>query len=394
LGDTQISEFLYDHDVPTRQIVSWSQQAGTQTPSIYSLAYDPMDQLTAASVSEGGNVVKTSGYSYDPAGNRLTEQVDATTRQFSYNALNQLTSVEGDDGPAATYKWDAEHRLISVSSVNQETQFTYDGLGRRVGIRQLVDGSEVSNRRFVWCDNEICEERTPTGIVVKQFFQQGMKVETGATAGKYFYTRDHLGSVHELIDNTGSVRARFNYEPYGAQNRISGDLDVDFGFTGHFYHGETGLNLTSFRAYDPKLARWLSRDPLANGERWFGSNLYTYVEGDPLNRVDPDGLLSNWCQVVGWSAYVFCRYVIKLPNERCEEIALDAHDACVGKPPPTPNAAPCLGFGPSGPGPGGPNGPNGPAPGGPNGPLPSDPGGSAYGGGGGRSGGAGSNDSW
>lgn len=99
LGITPISEFIYDHDVPTGQITSWSQQAGTQTPSIYSLAYDPVDQLISASVSEGGNVVKTFGYSYDPAGNRLTEQVDATTRQFSYNALNELTSIEGDCQP-------------------------------------------------------------------------------------------------------------------------------------------------------------------------------------------------------------------------------------------------------------------------------------------------------
>ena len=99
LGITPISEFIYGHDVPTGQITSWSQQAGTQTPSVYSLAYDPVDQLIAASVSEGGNVVKTFGYSYDPASNRLTEQVDATTRQFSYNALNELTSVEGDARP-------------------------------------------------------------------------------------------------------------------------------------------------------------------------------------------------------------------------------------------------------------------------------------------------------
>ena len=48
-----------------------------------------------------------------------------------------------------------------------------------MGIRQLVNGAEVSNRRFVWCDNEICEERTPAGIVSKRFFPQGMKVERG-----------------------------------------------------------------------------------------------------------------------------------------------------------------------------------------------------------------------
>ena len=65
---------------PTGRITSWSQQAGTQTPSLHSFGYDPADQLIAASVTAGGNVVNTFAYGYDPAGNRLTEQIDATTR--------------------------------------------------------------------------------------------------------------------------------------------------------------------------------------------------------------------------------------------------------------------------------------------------------------------------
>lgn len=289
LGITPISEFIYERDLSTGQITSWSQQAGTQPPSISSFTYDLVDQLTAASVSAEGNVVNNFSYSYDLASNPLTEQVDATTRQFSYNALNQLTSVEGDTALAATYQWDAEQRLASITSGKQETEFTYDGLGRRVGIRQVVNGAEVSNRRFLWCDDEICEERTGAGTVVKRFFQQGVKVETGATIGGYFYTRDHLGSVRELMDEAGTVRARFNYDPYGAQSRIAGDVDSDFGFTGYFYHASTALCLPKFRAYDADLARWLSRDPFPNAEMLLGPNLYAYVHNNPVNEIDPDG---------------------------------------------------------------------------------------------------------
>lgn len=262
LGITPISEFIYGRDVTRGQITSWSQQAGTQTPSIYSLTYDPVDQLKAASVSAGAIVVNKFSYSYDPASNRLTEQIDATTRKFSYNALNELTSVEGDASLAATYQWDAEHRLISVTSGNQNTQFTYDGLGRRVGIRELVNGAEVSNRRFVWCDNEICEERTAAGIVSKRFFLEGMKVESGATAGAYFYSRDHLGSIRELTDSSGSVRARYSYDLFGRRTRLMGDLEADFGFARMFWTTEVGLNTTWYRAFDPNVGRWLSRDPV------------------------------------------------------------------------------------------------------------------------------------
>lgn len=289
-GSTPISEFIYGHDVPTGQITAWSQQAGTQLPSIYSLAYDPVDQLISASVSTGGIVGQTFGYSYDPASNRLTEQVDATIRQFSYNALNQLTSIEGDASPAATYQWDAEHRLISVSSGNQTTQFTYDGLGRRVGIRQSVDNSEVSNRWFVWCDDEICEERTVNNSVSKRFFQQGIQLNGGPSASNFFYTRDHLGSIVELTDAAGKIRARYACDPVGRRRRVEGDLDADFGFAGMLWAPEVRLNLTKFRAYDPNIGRWLSRDPLSAAERIQGPNLYTYAVNDPVNRIDPLGL--------------------------------------------------------------------------------------------------------
>ena len=144
LGGTRLSEFSYVHDVPRRRITSWSSRE--QPPSVYTFRYDDGNQLFSASLSENGIVVETE-YSYDGASNRLTEQIDEATRRFSYNALNEFTSVDGDGGAAAaTYQWDAEHRLISVTFGNQITEFTYDGLGRRVGIRSLVNGAEVSNR--------------------------------------------------------------------------------------------------------------------------------------------------------------------------------------------------------------------------------------------------------
>lgn len=49
----------------------------------------------------------------------------------------------------------------------------------------------------------------------------------------------------------------------------------------------TGLNLALFRAYDPELGRWLSRDPI--GLRG-GINLYGYVKNDPIHRTDLLGL--------------------------------------------------------------------------------------------------------
>jgi RHS repeat-associated protein len=312
LGAVLLSEFVYARDVLTGQIASWSQQMGAQEATVWKFGYDATDQVISAIASRGSTVVNAFEYNYDSAANRLSEQIESTLSQFSYNALNQLTSVEGDDGVATTYEWDAEHRLKTVNSGNQSTQFTYDGLGRRVGIRRVVDGSEVSDRRFVWSGNDICEERTSGGVVSKRFFAQGMKLESGAAAGAYFYTHDHLGSIRELIDSNGTLRARYSYDPFGRSAHLMGDLESDFGFARMLWAAEVGLNLTKFRVYAPALGRWLSRDVLENAELLQGANLYAYVRNNPVNLTDSLGAEPDWTQ--GFAAKLLA-FAVKLIGE-------------------------------------------------------------------------------
>jgi RHS repeat-associated protein len=292
LGATPVSAFIYGYDIPAGHIALWSQQAGAQAPSIYSFGYDAVDQVTSAVITNGGILVGGLGYTYDPAGNRLIEQIGTTTNIASYNALNELTTSTASLANAATNEWDAEQRLAAVTAGNQRTEFAYDGLGRRTGIRLLVNGIEVSNRRFLWNGNDIAEERTVAGAVAKRFFGQGMTLEAGPNAGSYYYTRDHLGSIRELIDAGGTVRARYSYDPFGRRTRLAGDLDADFGFAQLFWSPEAGVNLTLFRAYDPGTGRWLSRDPLLKAERVEGPNLFAYVRNNPVNLTDSLGLAS------------------------------------------------------------------------------------------------------
>ena len=142
----------------------------------------------------------------------------------------------------------------------------------------------------MWCDDELCEERDAAGAVTKRFFPQGVQLASGSNSGSYFYTRDHLGSVRELTDSSGNVRARFAYDPFGRQTKVAGDLETDFGFTGLFWANEASLCLARFRAYDPEKGRWLSRDQLENAEMLEGPNLYAYTANNPINVVDPLGL--------------------------------------------------------------------------------------------------------
>ena len=108
-----------------------------------------------------------------------------------------------------------------------------------------------------------------------------------ASGRAQYYTRDHLGSVREMTDSSGTIQARYDYDPYGRATKVSGSMDSDFQYAGMYEHANSGLSLTMFRAYDPTIGRWLSRDP--SGEH-FGINLYRYCDNNPISLYDPFGL--------------------------------------------------------------------------------------------------------
>ena len=326
IGTTPISEFIYSRHIPAARIATWSEQAGAAPPSLHTFGYDAADRLLSATVTNSGSLIKAFRYAYDPNDNRFMEVADAVTNTTTYNALNQI-STSTISSASRTNEWDAEDRLVAVIAGNQRTEFAYDGESRLRSIRFLTNGSQVSLRRFVWCDDALCEERDASGgTVTKRFITQGMKIETGTNMGSYFYTRDHLGSIRELTDGEGAVRARYAYDPYGRRTLLEGGVAADMGFAGMFWCAEARLSVTLFRAFDPELGRWLSRDPLDNAEVQEGANLYAYVGNNPINAVDPLGLYGSDCctsererlQSAELQATAFCVRAGKEARESCK----------------------------------------------------------------------------
>jgi RHS repeat-associated protein len=288
-----ISSFSYAYN-PVGEITNWVQQLGalTQTRNI---GYDAADQLL--SVAESGGSPVNYNYGYDAAANRLFENTNSVQSSFGYNSLNQLVSMSDTNAPNLSYQWDAEQRLTGIIQGTNQSEFFYDGLGRRLRILETSGGVTQADRRFVWCGSDICEEWNANNVVVNRFFDQGE--QQGGT--NLFYVRDHLGSTRELTDSTAAVRAEYAYAPYGSTVKLDGGLEANFGFTGHFRHLPSGLDLTYYRAYDAVKARWISRDPIEeNG----GINLYDYVVNDPVNKLDIDGELT-WDEVVEGAQEVY-----------------------------------------------------------------------------------------
>ncbi|MGH8545786.1 MAG: RHS repeat domain-containing protein [Gammaproteobacteria bacterium] len=235
-----------------------------------------------AQVSSGTSqvIVKAKDYAGNERTNTYEVSVSGSSKTITFDANGNVTS----DG-TRTFTWDAENRLLSADVGNRRSEFYYDGQGRRVRIVEKESGLLLTEQRFLWCGLDLCSEMDGTGNTVATFLAWGER----EGSSNYYYTRDHIGSLRELTDESGSTRARYTYDPYGNRSKVSGDLDSDSGFTGHFYHPLTGLLLTANRSYSTEDGRWTSADSPKFTD---GTNLYWYVYNNPIRLVDPLGLFA------------------------------------------------------------------------------------------------------
>ena len=110
------------------------------------------------------------------------------------------------------------------------------------------------------------------------------------TDSRYYYIKDHLGSIRITIDETGNVVNAQDYYSFGGilrsykQEALSGER---YKFTGKERDTETNYDYFGARYYDSDLGRWLTPDPLA--DKYPGWSPYNYCLNNPLKLVDPDG---------------------------------------------------------------------------------------------------------
>jgi len=176
-----------------------------------------------------------------------------------------------------------------------------------------ASGASPVTTATLWCGTTICAAFDASNTLTAQYFPQG-EVDGSQS---YLYTRNNIGSVTALVTPQGTVVGQYSYSPYGQMSTTGSTTTPPptpaFGYAGMVTDQSTGLNLTLYRAYDPKLRRWLSRDPMGalggvallraglampmalggSGARWVGLNLainrYPYVGNNPQNWVDPNG---------------------------------------------------------------------------------------------------------
>jgi len=272
-------------------------------------SYDFASRLTNIAHNGPGGVIESLTYTYDAAGNRINlaransaatnlpaavqaaydaanEQIQFSTATLTYDANGNLTN----DG-TNTYTFDARNRLTAISG-GVSASFSYDALGRRIS--KTANGGTTS---YLYDGKNIVQESGASGIanylrsltIDEPFVRQSSSNE--------FYHADALGTVLSLTGQTGAVQTSYNYEAFG-KTTIGGASSNLFQYTGRENDG-TGLYYYRARYYSPTLNRFIQGDPLGQAG---GLNLYEYVQGNPLNFVDPLGLTT---EVVVWQPVGF-----------------------------------------------------------------------------------------
>ncbi|MGD2250052.1 MAG: RHS repeat-associated core domain-containing protein, partial [Candidatus Methanofastidiosia archaeon] len=277
----------YDRRLPDQQ---WAE-------SVETFQYDWLDRLISAEGDYG-----SLSYSYDPVGNRLSQN----DLLYTYNTMNELLSIS--DGATITY--DAKGNMLTKSDgvdtwsytydvrdlltqveKNQQViaQYTYDGHGNKIKKTEWIESfEEFQTLIYVYSGTKVIYEKNlDTGIQATYIYGPNGKISKKVNGLKDYYHADHLGSTRLITDESGNTVTDITYNPFG-ESVATGEEDP------YLYNGKekdsTGLYYYGARYYDPELGRFITRD-IAKGdiENPQTMNLYSYCLNNPMKYTDPLG---------------------------------------------------------------------------------------------------------
>jgi RHS repeat-associated protein len=225
------------------------------------------------------------------AGTSASNEANQTTHwgadHYTYGENGNIREITGSNPLSASY--DPENRLTGLTLNGVATTYTYNGLGFRTkalsGTQTRNFHHDTSGRLLFVTDGE--------GTITTCYIYSGRRLSAMVTSDgqTYFYHFDKTGNTIALTDGNGNIAAAYAYEPFGRIANQTGAVANPFTFVGAsgVMDEGNGLFFMKNRYYDAKTGKFLQKDPI--GFSGGQSNLYAYVGNNPLNRIDPDGLV-------------------------------------------------------------------------------------------------------
>ncbi|MBD2700492.1 hypothetical protein IC229_07590 [Spirosoma sp. BT702] len=260
--------------------------------------YDAMNQLTSVVYGNGD----TESYVLDAVGNRLQQTKNSSIITYSYNAADQMQTA----GPSSfsydangnttreqnsrdkVYRYDGENRLIETQfSPQRKIAYRYDPFGDRI---EREDTLSVVTK-LIYDEGRLLSELSNTNVTQNRYtpgigLNSWLHVNTGGST--FFYNQDGVNSVTEITSANGTVLNQYAYDAYGNVKNSSESVPNQRLYGGRLQDSQTKQIDHGPRVYNPETGRFQSRDHEDVGVVAPGSwtNLYKYVDDNPTNNID------------------------------------------------------------------------------------------------------------
>lgn len=303
-NSSNFAEYTYLSDGRLQQ-----QTNGNGTKTIYS--YDSYGRVSGISNQKNdGTIIYAQNYTMDNLGNHLSEtttepfapssaNINSATIAYTHDSGNRMLSRDSDQ-----YTYDGNGNQISSTAVNNPV-YTYDPKDNLLtcsfpSITCEYDALENRRKRnttlfvldILGGNNVLMETNssgTPTAYYIHGLGLIARLDAAQTNPGYYHY--DYRGSTAAITNSSQNVTHSYKYGPYG---EMMGSTDNGFINT-YRYVGKYGvqyegpqLYFMRARYYNPMQGRFLGEDPIWN------TNLYAYCDNNPVNYIDPSGLLKGW----------------------------------------------------------------------------------------------------
>jgi RHS repeat-associated protein len=257
---------------------------------------------------------------------RLTTATHGRARNLAYTTFNLPDSSSGIRGAGGLprYRWWYDDRLQRLrervdraGGYSRDTWFFHpDNVGTLAFERDQHSTGESSNRHYLRAGGATFAVLVTSGplptLSAAKMAPSPITATAQAVKFEAWHT-DHLGSLRATSDHTGTVTARYAYDPYGKRRHTDGRYDpfgdvlgdwtqgtnagTDRGFTGHEHLDELDLVHMNGRLFHPGIGRFMQADPFIQSPSDLQSlDRYAYCAGAPTHCTDPSGYFLKWLE--------------------------------------------------------------------------------------------------
>lgn len=280
LGNGVVTDYTYQLDDDLATIV----HTFTGSSVTFTLGYDKTHKMTSQQASDGAN------YTWHPSAGGTTTYgtADSVNKYPTVGGVTQSFDSNGcltGDG-TWTFGYDTENHLLTASKTGTSVTNRYDPLHR-----QREHQVDSTKNRFIYAGLQRIADYNDTTLESRYVYGTRLdevliKIASGGTLT--YYHGNHQDSVVALSNSSGNATNKYKYSPFGETSALSG---TTHGYTGQRFEPESGLYYYKTRYYAPNIGRFLQPDALKYEAR--SLNLYSYVNNDPLNNIDPLGLVAS-----------------------------------------------------------------------------------------------------